>query len=117
MKKYKVTPLETMEIELLDKTLHFRFDMQAIAKIQETYGALDAIANNKTEFEMASIILWAGVKDNDFTVEDAEVVVSSSVDVLTSVLTITTNSIMQLGGDDVAKKLKEEMEKVRNQTA
>lgn len=111
MKKHRVTPLEVMEIEFLDKTLVFCFDMQAIAKIQEEFGAIEDISKNKNEFEMAAIMLWAGVKDDEFTLDEAKVIVTTSAEVLVDTLTITTDSIVKLGGESNAKKMQEEIEK------
>ncbi len=111
MKKHRVTPLEVMEIEFIDRTISFCFDMQAIAKIQDTFGAIDDLIKNKNKFEMAAIMLWAGVKDDDFTLDEAKVIISSSTDVLVDTLSITTDSIIKLGGDTNGKKIQEEIEK------
>lgn len=113
MKKHKVVPLESIEIEFLDKTLLFTFDMMAITKLQEKYGPLEAVSKSANSFEMAAIMLWAGVKDEEFTLDEAKVIVVSSAQVLTDTLTVTYDSVSKLGGEEVAKKIKEEMEKLK----
>lgn len=109
MKKHRVTPLESMEIEFADKTIIFTFDMQAIAKLQNKYGALGEVAKKKDEFEVAGILLWSGVKDDEFTEEEAQVILSSNAQVLADTLAITFDSIVLLGGKENEKKLLEEI--------
>lgn len=111
MKKHRVVPLETMEIDFIDKTLLFRFDMQAIAKLQDTYGSLEEVANSTNQFDMSAMILWAGIKDDDVTLDEAKVIISSSAEVLADTLSITMDSILKLGGEENEKKLQEEIAK------
>ncbi|MBE6021679.1 MAG: hypothetical protein E7231_00435 [Cellulosilyticum sp.] len=111
MKKHKVTPLESMQLEFLDRTLIFTFDMQAITKMQNEFGALEDVARKYTEFELAAMMLWAGVKHEDFTLDEAKVIITSSAEVLSDTLTLTMDSIMHLAGEKNEKKLLEEIER------
>lgn len=111
MKKHRVTPLESMELEFLDRTLIFTFDMQAITKMQNEFGSIEDVAKNNSEFELAAMMLWAGVKDEDFTIDEAKVIITSSAEVLSDTLTLTMDSIIQIAGEKNEKKLLEEIER------
>lgn len=113
MKKHKVTPLESIEIEFLDKKLMWTFDMYAITKLQNTFGELEKLAKSVTEMELAAILFWSGIKDSEMTLDEAKVIITSSAQVLADVLTITFESIKQLGGEHLEKKLIEEIERVQ----
>ena len=77
MRKHKVSPLESIEIDFRDRKLIFTFDMLSINKLQNEFGALEKIAQEKSELELAGIILWSGIKDIDLTVEEAQVIICS----------------------------------------
>ena len=111
MKKHRVTPLEVMELEFLDRKIIFNFNMRATTKLQEKFGDIEEAFKGKDEYEMAAVMLWAGVKDDDFTLEEAEVIVTSSVDALVDTLTLTKDNIMKLAGESNVKKIQEEIEK------
>lgn len=113
MKKHRVTPLESIQVDFLDKTLIWTFDMEAITKLQNEYGALEKVAKEVNEFELTAMLFWAGVKENDFTLDEAKVIVTSSAEVLSDVLTVTFDSIKQLGGKENEKKLLEEIENAK----
>lgn len=115
MKKHKVIPLETMELEFLDKTLFFRFDMESITKMQDEFGDMQALAEKykDNEFELIAIMLYAGVKDKEFTLDEARVIVASSAEILTDTIDIVIKSLEILGGEEVRKKLMEEFAKLQ----
>lgn len=109
MRKHSVTPLEEMEIEFLDKTLLFRFDMQAILKMQNEFGDLKSISEKNSECELVAIMLYSGLKNGDITLDEARVIISSNALILADTLDITLKSLEVLGGQEVAKKMKEEL--------
>jgi len=111
MKKHRVTPLEVMELEFLDRKIVFNFNMRATTKMQERFGDIESAIKGKDEYEIAAMMLWAGVKDDDFSLEEAEVIVTSSADALSDALSITMDSIIKLAGEVNSKKIQEEIEK------
>ena len=111
MKKHRVTPIESMELEFLDRTLIFTFDMKAITKMQNEFGALEDVAKKYSEFELVAMLLYAGIKDEEFTLDEAKVIITSSAEVLSDTLSLTMDSIMQLAGEKNEKKLLEEIER------
>lgn len=115
MKKHKVVPLEAMQIEFLDKTLIFRFDIEAITKLQEEFGDLETLSEQykDNKFELVAIIFYAGVKHGGFTLDEARVIVSSSADVLSDTMDIVIKSLEILGGEEVKKKLLAELLKLK----
>ena len=104
-----------MQIDFLDKTLLFSFDMQAITKLQEHFDSLEKVAQNENKFEMAAMFLWAGIKDDSVTLDEAKVMITSNAEVLSDTLLITFDNISKLGGEETSKKLQEEIEKLKKQ--
>lgn len=118
MKKHKVIPLETMQIDFLDRTLLFRFDVEAITKLQDEFGDLETLSvkYKNNNIELGAIMLYSGVKDENFTLDEAKVIVISSPEVLVDTIDITIKSLEIIGGEEVRKKLKEELAKLGIQT-
>ena len=115
MKKHRITPLETMELEFLDKTLFFRFDMEAILKLQNEFGELQKVTDTYkgNECELIAIMLYSGIKDNEFTLDEARVIISSSAVVLVDTMSIVIKSLEVLGGEEISKKIQEEFAKLQ----
>ena len=118
MRKHKVIPLETMQIDFLDRTLLFRFDMEAITKIQNEFGDLETLSMQyqNNEIELAAIMFYAGIKDEQVNLDEARVIIASSAEVLVDTMDISIKSLEILGGEEVRKKLMEEFAKLGIQT-
>lgn len=61
MKTIKVKPIETLSIELTDKTYICYFNMIAIANMQERLSNLHMRMGDISPARMVSMILWAGI--------------------------------------------------------
>lgn len=74
MKSIKVKPVESMKIELIDRTYICTFNMLSTAYMQEELGKLgDTKLTDISPAKMCTLILYAGIKTNeeDFTLEEA----------------------------------------------
>lgn len=61
MKTIKVKPVETLKIELVDKTYICYFNMLCIANMQEEMSKLKCKVNQISPARMASMILYCGI--------------------------------------------------------
>lgn len=75
MKTINVKPVESIKIQLKDKTYICTFNMLSMAYIQECMGELGKITLGEVSpARMASILLYGGIKANDeeITYEEAQ---------------------------------------------
>lgn len=116
MRKHSVTPLEEMEVVFLDKTLLFRFDMEAILKMQNEFGDLKTLAENNSECELIAIMFYSGIKNSNITLDEARVIISSNALILADTLEVILKSLEVLGGEEVSKKMKEDLVRIQAKT-
>lgn len=77
MKTIKVKPVESICIEFTDRKYICSFNMLSTAYVQEELNKLDCRIDEVAPAQMASIVLYAGIKSNheEFTIEEARALV------------------------------------------
>lgn len=108
-----VKPLERMSVQFNDRELEFCFDMRAITILNDEFGDLQTVAldNINKQCELVGMLFYSGVKPNcDITLEEANVIVVSSMEVFLETTKIVFDSLKILGGDDVEKIIKEKLQ-------
>lgn len=113
-KRFVAQPLEHMEIEFWDKTLDFCFDMKALTVLQNEFGDLEKLlnANKDKPYDLVGMMFYSGVKPRtDITLDEANVIIANSAEIFAETMRLVFLSLPILGGKDVAKKIREELEK------